>query len=349
MFFAYSLQEKQPLFYPLLFINKKTNNKAKITVLDSKLLIMKSKGLIFIKANIAVFLAELFNALNINAQKYLLPEWSSATTMFFIRTLFAFILFSLIGLFTKPEKTELKDKLNMTLIGMIFLGGYILFYLFGVQDSSPIDSSLIFTTMPVFVLVISILTHKEKGSKSKIAGLILALTGTIGLILIASPQEKHHSNSFIGNIFCLLSAFSYAMYLIYNKKYIAKYSTVTMLKWMFLGATIISLPFMLIKGFDLKLITHISENPYPFYTLIFVLLFPTGLTYFLLPYGLKYLNTTAVSMYDYEVPIVATIVAVTFTDNTLTGYQVVGALLIFIGVFLVSKEKKSTKSYENEL
>ncbi|MGL4806853.1 MAG: DMT family transporter, partial [Bacteroidales bacterium] len=300
-------------------------------------------------ANIAVFFAELFNALNINAQKYLLPEWSSATTMFFIRTAFAFILFVILGLFMKSEKVVWKDKFQMILTGMIFLGGYILFYLFGVQDSSPIDSSLIFTTMPVFVLIISILTHKEKSTRLKIAGLILALTGTIGLILITSPQEKDHSNSLTGNIFCLLSAFSYAMYLIYNKKFVAKYSTISMLKWMFLGAFLISVPFMLIQGIDLKLITHISQNPYPLYILLFVLIFPTGLTYFLLPFGLKYLNTTAVSMYDYEVPIVATIVAVTFTESVLTFYQVAGALLIFIGVYLVSKEKQSTTSFENEL
>ncbi|MGL5789078.1 MAG: DMT family transporter, partial [Bacteroidales bacterium] len=152
-----------------------------------------------------------------------------------------------------------------------------------------------------------------------------------------------------GNIFCLLSAFSYAMYLIYNKKFVAKYSTISMLKWMFLGAFLISVPFMLIQGIDLKLITHISQNPYPLYILLFVLIFPTGLTYFLLPFGLKYLNTTAVSMYDYEVPIVATIVAVTFTESVLTFYQVAGALLIFIGVYLVSKEKQSTTSFENEL
>ncbi|MGL5773563.1 MAG: DMT family transporter [Bacteroidales bacterium] len=310
---------------------------------------MKSKSLIFIKANIAVFFAELFNALNINAQKYLLPEWSSATTMFFIRTAFAFILFAILGLFMKSEKVVWKDKFQMILTGMIFLGGYILFYLFGVQYSSPIDSSLIFTTMPVFVLIISILTHKEKSTRLKIAGLILALTGTIGLILITSPQEKDHSNSLTGNIFCLLSAFSYAMYLIYNKKFVAKYSTISMLKWMFLGAFLISVPFMLIQGIDLKLITHISQNPYPLYILLFVLIFPTGLTYFLLPFGLKYLNTTAVSMYDYEVPIVATIVAVTFTESVLTFYQVAGALLIFIGVYLVSKEKQSTTSFENEL
>ncbi|MGL4781159.1 MAG: DMT family transporter [Bacteroidales bacterium] len=310
---------------------------------------MKSKGLIFIKANIAVFFAELFNALNINAQKYLLPEWSSATTMFFIRTAFAFILFTILDFFIQTQRIPWKDKFQMILTGMIFLGGYILFYLFGVQDSSPIDSSLIFTTMPVFVLIISILTHKEKSTKSKVVGLVLALTGTIGLILIASPQEENHSNSLTGNIYCLLSAFSYAMYLIYNKKFVAKYSTVSMLKWMFLGAFLISAPFMLIQGIDLKLITHISQNPYPLYILLFVLIFPTGLTYFLLPFGLKYLNTTAVSMYDYEVPIVATIVAVTFTESVLTFYQVAGALLIFIGVYLVSKEKQSTTSFENEL
>lgn len=304
---------------------------------------MKQRAIQLLKANIAIFFAELFNALNINSQKYLLPEWSSPITMFLLRSAFAMIVFWSISFFInrkeKERPTPIQDKIKMILAGIIFLSGYITFYLYGVEKSSQIDSSLLFTTMPVFVLLLSHLFFRERITGKKIAGLILALSGTIWVIL---EQDFHHSaenNSLAGNLFCLISALSYAFYLIYNKQFVKRYSIFTMLKWMFTGAFIVAVILTAISGFDAKVLTRETEVR-PLLILTFVLIFPTGLTYLLLPYGLKKLNTTTAAIYDYEVPIVATAVAVLFMNEPLALYQIIAAILIFIGVFFVSSEKQ---------
>lgn len=304
---------------------------------------MKQGHQLFLKANLAVFMAELFNALNINSQKYLLPEWCSPVSMFLLRAGFATMLFWIISLLsskkTRKQTIPFADIIKMIFAGVLFLSGYIAFYLFGVELSSSVDSSLLFTTMPIFVFILSYLIFNESISKRKILGLLTGIAGTIWIVI---EQDIHHSadhNTILGNIFCLISALCYALYLITNKQFVKRYGIITMLKWMFTGAFMVASVLSYFYGFDAKVLSKQTEV-FPVLTFVFVLIFPTFLTYLLLPYGLKRLNTTTVSIYDYEVPIVATIVAVIFMKEAISLQQILSAGLIFIGVFLVSSEKQ---------
>ncbi|MGL4227669.1 MAG: DMT family transporter [Tannerellaceae bacterium] len=289
-----------------------------------------------VTANLAVFFAEMFNGLNINAQKYLLPEWSSSYTMFFLRCAFAVVAFWIVSLFIKKEETTPRDRLHMILIGAIVLSGYIFFYLIGVEYSSPIDSSLIFTTMPVLVLILSFFVFKEHISGNKLVGIFMGIGGAVWIVMKQNTVSVH-TQSMLGNVFCFVSALCYAVYLIRNKRYTQKYSSITMLKWIFLGAFLVSSVVLAIKGFESKIFTE-TQNLLPLAVLIFVLIFPTFLTYLLLAYGLKKLSTTAVAMYDYEVPIIASTIALFLGQAKFEWYQLLASMLIFTGVYIVSRE-----------
>lgn len=305
---------------------------------------MKQRAIELLKANLAIFFAELFNALNINSQKYLLPEWSSPVTMFLLRSGFALLVFWIISFAinkkTKERPVPIHDKLKMILAGILFLSGYIIFYLYGVEKSSQIDSALLFTTMPVFVLLLSHFFFQDRITTRKLLGLLLALSGTTWVIVEQNSHGQTSVNTLAGNLFCLISALSYAFYLITNKQFVKRYGIFTILKWVFTGAFIVSVILTIIKGFDARVLTAGTE-PRALLILIFVLIFPTVLTYILLPYGLKKLNTVTAAIYDYEVPVVATFIAVIFMNEPLASYQIISAIFIFTGVFFVSSEKQN--------
>ncbi|MGL5785560.1 MAG: DMT family transporter [Bacteroidales bacterium] len=305
---------------------------------------MKQRAIELLKANLAIFFAELFNALNINSQKYLLPEWSSPVTMFLLRSGFALLVFWIISFAinkkTKERPVPIQDKLKMILAGILFLSGYIIFYLYGVEKSSQIDSALLFTTMPVFVLLLSHFFFQDRITTRKLLGLLLALSGTTWVIVEQNSHGQTSVNTLAGNLFCLISALSYAFYLITNKQFVKRYGIFTILKWVFTGAFIVSVILTIIKGFDARVLTAGTE-PRALLILIFVLIFPTVLTYILLPYGLKKLNTVTAAIYDYEVPVVATFIAVIFMNEPLAFYQIISAIFIFTGVFFVSSEKQN--------
>ncbi|MGL4293747.1 MAG: DMT family transporter [Bacteroidales bacterium] len=295
-----------------------------------------------VKAHLAIFLAEMFNALNVNAQKYLLPEWSSPFAMLLIRTAFGCILFWLLSFFGQSKRMEKKDILILMTGGAFSLTAYISFYLLGVMKSSPIDSSLIMSTMPLIVLGLAMLFFKERISKLKLFGMFLGIAGT-GMIILFQHKTPTGNDTVLGNLLCLMSALSYGFYLIVNKRFVNKYSTISILKWMFLGAFLLSVPLSALFGFKLPAIDP-EIHWKPLMVVIFVLVFPTGLTYFLIPFALRHLQTTTVAMYDYEVPIIASFVAVLLGQAFFEWSQLLSTLLIFTGVFLVTRENRRLKA-----
>lgn len=298
------------------------------------------KSVLF-KANLAIFFAELFNALNVNAQKYLLPEWSSPFAMLLIRTGFGALLFWGLSLFIHEKKVQKQDLLLMFGGGAVALTAYITFYLLGVMKSSPVDSSLIMSTMPLVVLMLAIFFFHEHLTKLKGIGVFMGVAGTVTIILMQTSSSGS-ADTLIGNIYCLLSAIAYGFYLIVNKLLTGKYAAATILKWMFSGAFILSIPLTFVFGWDLPVFHHpVAWKPVG--VIIFVLLFPTGLTYFLIPYALKHLQASTVAMYDYEVPIVASFVGIMIGQAHFAWYQPLATLLIFSGVYLVSRENRRLK------
>ena len=86
----------------------------------------------------------------------------------------------------------------------------------------------------------------------------------------------------------------------------ANVGAMTMLRYTFTGAAITGLIVTAITGFDAPVLT-IPIHWQPFLILMFVLIFPTTVSYLLIPIGLKYLKTTVVAIYGYLILIVATI------------------------------------------
>ena len=74
----------------------------------------------------------------------------------------------------------------------------------------------------------------------------------------------------------------------------------------------------------------------PFLVLLFVLLFPTVATYFLIPIGLKYLKSTVVALYGYVTLIVAAFVSFLTGMDRFEPVVLLCLLLIGVSIYLVS-------------
>jgi EamA-like transporter family. len=73
----------------------------------------------------------------------------------------------------------------------------------------------------------------------------------------------------------------------------------------------------------------------PMLVLLFVLVFPTTISYLLLPLGLKYLKTTLVAIYGYLILIVATVTSFVLGQDRFSWTQLAAIVLICASVYLV--------------
>ena len=158
----------------------------------------------------------------------------------------AMVLFWIASFFQKPERVAPKDLLKLlgaSLLAIVFNQGC---FIFGVGLTSPVDASIITTSMPLLAMVLAAIYLKEPITGKKVLGIAVGATGALLLILGSHQvsEAKAAGNHYIwGDLLVLLAQFSYALYFVLFKNFVNKYSLITIMKWMFTYAFICALPF----------------------------------------------------------------------------------------------------------
>lgn len=262
-----------------------------------------------------------------------------------VRIYGAAVLFWIASIFTKKEKIERKDYLRLFFAGMfaiIFNQGV---FITGVSMTSPVDASVITTSLPIVAMLISAVYLKEPITGKKAGGVALGAAGALLLVFgnRLLPGLSHtvtetagRSSDLTGDLLCFAAQCSYAVYLVIFKDLICKYSPVTLMKWMFTFASMVMIPFTI----DDFVSTSWNSVPLDQYlSLAFVMLGGTFFCYLLVPIGQKALRPTLVAMYNYVQPVVSTFAAILWGMDSFNILKLLSVILIFSGVFLVNKSK----------
>ena len=157
---------------------------------------------------------------------------------------------------------------------------------------------------------------------------------TQSLCIFTQPSDDLASNAPLGNLMCLASSLVYAVYLVFSNRLLKGVGDMTMLKYTFLGAAVMAVIVNTIYGFDAPIL-KMSLFSTPMLVLLFVLVFPTTISYLLLPLGLKYLKTTLVAIYGYLILIVATVTSFVLGQDRFSWTQLAAIVLICASVYLV--------------
>lgn len=292
-----------------------------------------------LQGNLIMFVVIIIFGLNIPASKELfLHNYVTPFALTTIRITFAAIMFWLVSFFFPREKVEKKDLLILFgggICGTILNQGL---FAYGLQNTSPVDASIITTSSPLFAMLISAVVLKEPITIKKAGGVLLGALGAIWLVYQARhlANGANESNS-VGNISIVAAAFFYAFYLVITKPLSLKYSPLTMVKWMFGFATIVQLPFTWKETIASPLFT--AEDASAWWMLIFILFGATFFTFVMLPVAQKRIRPTTISAYNNMQPLIASFVAIYTGMDSFTIEKLFAGILIFGGVYLVTMSK----------
>lgn len=203
----------------------------------------------------------------------------------------------------------------------------------GLSLTSPINASVIMVTTPILVLILSAILLKEKITSIKVIGILIGLIGAVLLIAYGKSSIKG-DNPLLGNALIFVNASSYGLYLIIVKKLTQKYNALTLIKWLYLFGLILVIPF----GFTE--FQEISWQEIPtgiYFNIAFVVVFTTFFAYLLNLFALTRLRPTTLSAFIYLQPLLASSYALLMKKDTLSSIKVIAAVLIFLGVYLVTQ------------
>lgn len=275
--------------------------------------------------------------INHTVAKGLMPHYIEPYGFILLRVGGAAILFWLISLWGPKEKIATSDwprLLACTVFGMVI---NMLLFFKGLSLTTPINSSVILTISPILVLILAAILIKERITLLKTAGIIVGLAGAVGLIFFSREQTANAPNIPLGNFFVFINAASYGLYLILVKPLTSKYHSFTLMKWLFLMAVIINLPLTLNQFMEVEWSSLPKDAVWG---MVFVVLGTTFLTYLLNVYALKQLSAATISAFIYLQPLVAIIYAVATGADSLNLVKITAAILVFAGVYMVSRKPK---------
>jgi drug/metabolite transporter (DMT)-like permease len=283
-------------------------------------------------AHLSLLAANIIYGLNFSIAKAVMPDFIKPFALVSLRSIIATSLFWMTSLFMPKEPVSRKDLLY--LFGCSFFGVVInqVLFLVGLDMTSPINSS----TNPIFAFVFAALILKERVSFLKGSGLTLGLAGVL-LLILQNGTPDVESTTFLGDIYTLVNTISWAFYTVIIKRMLEKYHPITVMKWTFFFGMFTTIP----AGYNQWSTMDWSSIPVnAWFGIGFVVLFATYLGYLLISFGLRRLSPTIVSTYTYTQPIIAAYLASLLGQDHIDIFMVMSALLIFAGVFVVSRQKK---------
>lgn len=293
---------------------------------------MRSRNIAFLLA----FLAALIYGVSFTVAKEVMPLYVRPFGFILLRVLGATSLFWIVGIFLKKEKIEVKDYPRLLLGAVFGIALNQLSFFKGLSMTTPINASVIMVTSPILVLIFSSFLLNEKATKKKLLGIFIGLFGAVMLIIFGKDPGMA-TNATLGNLLVFVNASSYGLYLILIKNLTKKYHAITLAKWLYLLGLIMVLPF----GFsELSMVEWQTMPLSIIYRVGFIIVFTSFLTYMFNLFAIKELKPTTLSIFIYLQPVIASIYALFIGSDSLNAIKIGATVLIFIGVYLVTRKPK---------
>ncbi len=230
----------------------------------------------------------------------------------------------------------LKERSDYRRFAVLSLFGVVLnqlFFIGGLSLTTASNTSLLAVMIPVFALAVGSLLGFERLTKIKIIGIILAAIGVI--ILIDPRKASFSSQTTLGDIFIVINCLAYGIYVATSREAIMRNGIFRSMMWVFIFASIVTIP---LGVWSLSSIDIASVEPRIWWTILWIGIGATAAPYLLNAYALSKVDPSMVAVFVYLQPLIGFSLAVLFLGESITTIFIAASLLIFVGVFLVTRK-----------
>ena len=262
----------------------------------------------------------------------------SALSLAFLRALIALpVLFAVMKM-TKTEKVEW-PLLKPYLISGVLLGFGWLTLFYGFKHTSISSAVILYNMCPIYVMIAAPLVLKESTSKIQIAVIVVSF---LGLFLIVG-QNLIEGYGSIGLALSAISGVLYAIIVLINRSIEVRVDNQTATFVQILAAMLVLLPFVLMEGDILKVVS--LDVMAGAYTILLGILH-TGVAYTLFFSLYTHMKSVEIVSYSYLEPLFGILFSVIFIGESLTLPQIMGGILILGSAYSgeMLKDRKLSKN-----
>lgn len=215
--------------------------------------------------------------------------------------------------------------LAVTLNQLLFVGG--------LSQTKASNASLLVVLIPIFAITISAIIGTERLTGAKAAGIALAAAGVI--FLIDPRTASFSSETTRGDLMIIANSLSYGIFVAGSKETITRSGALRSTAWIFIFAAIITIP---LGTWSIYGAYVGGIEPFTWLLVLHIAILATATPYLLNAWALARVNPSMVAVYVYVQPLIGFIMAFIFLGEKFELKALAAAMLIFAGLFLVTKK-----------
>lgn len=229
---------------------------------------------------------------------------------------------------------ERKDAPTLLLLALTGVTFFFTAQYTGIQMAgASIAAILVCLLSPILITVLSAGIFKEKITRKQVFGIGVAATGTFTVIAGGTLSVSASSEFLRGSLILLSTPVLWAFYTLMGKKMIQKYNPFLIAAYVTMIGGLCLIPFSLAENSFRQILTMSQQG---WLAILFLSFSCSLLGYYIWLYVVKQVGAAITSSFLFAEPLVTVLFATTFIGEELTLLILLGGLLIFIGVYLVT-------------
>ena len=283
--------------------------------------------------NIALAVANILFGISFSVYVSLLRGAMHPEQLFSLQLLFSTIV-CLPFAISRPNflRLSLNDFGSIFIVALLVIFGWWYMLIEGASYTNPIDASTLSTIGPIFTLLTAIIVEGRRANKGESTGVIVALLG-VAIILVRRGRELVVDNGEgYGNALVLCAVVAIAINTVLITPVLRRHGTMVVMGWYYIIGTLLAMP-MLWR--TLPSIAEISFSTLDYIEIGYILVLGSTLPIYMLYVGSEHLTPLHAALYRYLQPILATSLAIWRGQSEIDRTNIVGAVLIFLGMLVV--------------
>lgn len=240
------------------------------------------------------------------------------------------VMIALMALLRRWLTPARRDWLPLVALALVGVTLFQAFWSLAIARSSPSLGAIVMTTTTAFSAILASLTGRRLPAMGWL-GIVLAFAGVVLVVNNSMSEIRLGAASIEGTLLWLAAALCWAIYVERCAPYNARLGALPVMAWTTLIGAVILLPFSLL--FDsLSEFCRLDTKLALFW--LYTGIFPVGIAYLFLTFGLDRIGTGRVMVYMYLIPVSAVVLSVAFFADPMTWARVLGGLIVILGVIL---------------
>ena len=273
--------------------------------------------------------------------KIALSEGLTPIAIATFRLLVASVLFITVLTIKKtsnPNYSLHVDKRDLPRLFLLALTGITFFFIAqitGIQlASASIAAILVCLLSPILITVVSAYILKETLTRKQMTGIGIAALGTVTVIAGGSLGLGSSMSFLTGTLVLLLTPILWTIYTITGKTTMKTYSPFLVTAYVNIVGALCLVPFSIA---DNSLNRILTMSPQAWAAILFLAFSSSLIGYFIWFYVASQVKAAVLSSFLFAEPLVTALLATTVIGETISLFTAGGGILIFFGVYLVSK------------